>query len=62
MNRRFGNIHEEIYSLMWNDVQRKKEQYPQKRDINVEKELKKCIKFCEMSGNEHQISFFNRIK
>ena len=58
MTRRFGIIYRVVYELLWNDVQRKKEQHPVKRDVDVKKELKKCIRLCEMSGNLYHIPFF----
>ena len=55
--RRMGVLYEEIYALLWNDVQREKNQHPVKRGVDIKKELQKCIMLCEMCGDTHQIPF-----
>ncbi len=55
--RRIGRLYREAYSLLWNDVQRVKNQHPAKRDADTKKELLKCIYLCEISDNQYQLSF-----
>lgn len=52
------NIAREMYDLLWNDEQRKKEQQPVKRDADVKKELMKCVRFSEICDNIHYIPYF----
>lgn len=56
--RQMRGIANRIYSLLWNNEQRKKEKHPMKRNADVEKELLKCICFSEMSDNPRNIPFF----
>ncbi len=55
--RRIGRLYREAYSLLWNDVQRVKNQHPAKQDADTKKELLKCIYLCEISDNQYQLSF-----
>lgn len=56
--RRIGRTYKEIYSLLWNDVQREKNQHPRKRGVDTKKELLRCIYLCEICGDLHQLPFF----
>lgn len=58
--RRLGWIADEIYDLLWNDVQREKNQHLVKRGADTKKELTKCICLCEISGDLHKIPFYKR--
>ena len=60
VNHRLGVINRTLYGLLWNDEQRKKEQHPVKRDVDVKKELKKCIYFGEMCGDTQGILFLEK--
>ena len=44
-NRRLGAIHTVIYELLWNNVQRKKEQHLIVDGVVIKKQLLKCIYF-----------------
>ena len=59
--RRLGWIYSELYDLLWNDIQRGKNQHQVKRGADTKKELLKCIYFCEMSGDLHHLSFYKRV-
>ena len=59
-NRRLWVIDRGIYGLLWNDVQRKKEQYPAKREVDEKKELQKCMYFSQMCRDTYRSSFFER--
>lgn len=59
-NRRLGVIDRGIYELLWNDVQRKKEQHPVKRDVDITKELEKCRCLCEMCCDKRGMMFFEK--
>ena len=59
-NRRLGVIDSAMYGLLWNDVQRKKEQHPVKRDVDVRKELQKCRYLCEMCCDKRGMMFFEK--
>lgn len=58
--RRIGRIYKEMYSLLWNAVQREKNQHPRERGVDTKKELLKCIYLCEMCGDLHQLSFLHK--
>lgn len=55
--RRMRRIYKEKYSMLWNDVQRVKNQHPAKKGVDTKKELLNCIYLCEMCDNVHQLSF-----
>ncbi len=59
-NRRLGVIDSAMYGLLWNDVQRKKEQHPVKRDVDVREELQKCRYLCEMCFDKRGMMFFEK--
>ena len=58
INRRFRAIRNAIYSLYWNNEQRKKEQHPIKEGVDAKQALIKCIHFCEMSDDLCRIPFY----
>ena len=60
MNRRSGVVAKEMYGLLWNDVQREKNQHPVKRGVDVKKELELCIRFCMMHKYTYKIPFYHR--
>lgn len=60
VNRRIKVIHQMIYDLFWNDEQRKKEQHPVQSGVDKKRELIKCIHFCEMSDNLHNMCFYRK--
>lgn len=55
--RRARRIYKEKYSLLWNDVQREKNQHPVKRGADTKEELLKCIYLCELCGDTYMLSF-----
>lgn len=59
--RRIGRLYRELYSLLWNDAQREKEQHPVKRGADTKKELLKCIYLCEISDEMYQLSFLRKV-
>ena len=60
LRRRLGNHNRSLYGLLWNDEQRKKEQHPVRRGVDVKKELQKCICFCEMDNEWEHIKFYEK--
>lgn len=58
--RRIERGYRELYSLLWNDEQREKNQHPVKRGADTKKELLKCIYLCEISDNQYQLSFLRK--
>lgn len=58
--RRVGRLYKEIYAMLWNAVQREKEQHPDVQGVVNKKELLICIYLCEMSGDMHQIPFLEK--
>ena len=58
MYRRLGVIDSALYGLLWNDVQRKKEQHLVLEDVVIKKELKKCKCLCEMWKDNIGLAFF----
>lgn len=58
--QRIGRIYKEIYSRLWNDVQREKNQHPAKRGADTKKELLKCICLCEICDDTYQLSFLRK--
>ena len=59
--RRPGVLAKEIYSLLWNDAQRQKNQHLPKRGADTKKELIKCICLCEISGDFYYGPFFRNV-
>ena len=60
MHRRLGVIDSVLYGLLWNDVQRKKEQHLVLEDVVIKKELKKCKCLCEMWKDNIGLAFFEK--
>ena len=60
LNRRLGIIHGIRYDMFWNNEQRKKEQHPVKRDVDITKELQKCRCLCEMCCDKRGMMFFEK--
>jgi len=58
--RRIGRLYREKYSLLWNDVQRVKNQHPARRGADTKKELLKCIYLCEVCDVQYQLSFLRK--
>ena len=58
MHRRLGVINSALYGLLWNDVQRKKEQHLMLEDVVIKKELQKCKYLCEVWKDNIGLEFF----
>ena len=58
--RQIRGLAGQVYELLWNDEQRRKEKHPVKRDADINKELIKCIRLSEISDNMHRIPFYAR--
>lgn len=58
IHRRLSVIDSALYGLLWNDVQRKKEQHLVLEDVVVKKELQKCKCLCEMWKDTIGMEFF----
>ena len=55
---RLSVIDSALYGLLWNDVQRKKEQHLVVEDVVIKKELQKCKCLCEMWKDNIGLVFF----
>lgn len=58
--QRLGRLYKEKYDLLWNEVQREKNQHHVKRDADIKKELQECVFLCEVCNDKYQLPFLKK--